>query len=283
MPSPEELAENENLDGLSEEQLETFRQRAVPQPGGVLREAAVLSNDARRDIPSTIICTGFPSEKVKAYAEEHNPAWLGGLAELRDVTWIDLPTSHWPRRRKTSMPSSAKTRVHPGSRSSLPERSPARPGLRLSRNVSRCSSTTTHSASRRSGKLKIRRRSERCAPSEFVALTGTPSGTTASARRAAASCSSARGRHGRAGRAGPSRHGRQRGEIREPRAHPRGAEDRGGEERRHGHGGVVRLDRGLRERRREQVERRARARRRATRAARRAAGRRAGTGARRGR
>ena len=22
--------------------------------------------------------------------------WLGGLAELRDVTYVDLPTSHWP-------------------------------------------------------------------------------------------------------------------------------------------------------------------------------------------
>ena len=96
LPSPEKLAEEENLDGLSEQQLETFRQRAVPQPGGVLREATVLTNDARLDIPSTIVCTGFPSEQVKAYAEEHNPAWLGGLAELRAVTWIDLPTSHWP-------------------------------------------------------------------------------------------------------------------------------------------------------------------------------------------
>jgi pimeloyl-ACP methyl ester carboxylesterase len=96
MPSREDLEADENLDGLSEEQLETFRQRAVPQPGGVLREGAELTNDARRDIPSTIICTGFPSEQVKAYAEEHNPAWLGGLAELRDLTWIDLPTSHWP-------------------------------------------------------------------------------------------------------------------------------------------------------------------------------------------
>ena len=96
LPSAEELAEEENLDGLSEEQLQTFRQRAIPQPGGVLREGAELTNDARRDIPSTIICTGFPSEKVKAYASEHNPAWLGGLTELRDVTWVDLPTSHWP-------------------------------------------------------------------------------------------------------------------------------------------------------------------------------------------
>jgi pimeloyl-ACP methyl ester carboxylesterase len=96
LPAAEKLAEEENLDGLTEEQLETFRQRAVPQPGGVLREGAELTNDARRDIPSTVICTGFPSEQVKAYAKEHNPAWLGGLAELRDVTWVDLPTSHWP-------------------------------------------------------------------------------------------------------------------------------------------------------------------------------------------
>ena len=96
LPAPEELAANENLDGLSEEQLEIFRQRAVPQPGGVLREGAELTNDARLDIPSTVICTGFPSDEVKAYAKEHNPAWLGGLAELRDATYIDLPTSHWP-------------------------------------------------------------------------------------------------------------------------------------------------------------------------------------------
>jgi pimeloyl-ACP methyl ester carboxylesterase len=96
MPSLEELAEEENLDGLSEEQLETFRRRAVPQPGGVLREGAVLTSDARLDIASTILCTGFPSEQVKAYAKEHDPAWLGGLAELRNVTWVDLPTSHWP-------------------------------------------------------------------------------------------------------------------------------------------------------------------------------------------
>jgi pimeloyl-ACP methyl ester carboxylesterase len=95
LPPPEELAEDENLDGLSEEQLETLRQRAIPQPGGVLREGADLTNDARRDIPSTIICTGFPSEKVKE-AVEQGYAWLGGITELRDITWVDLPTSHWP-------------------------------------------------------------------------------------------------------------------------------------------------------------------------------------------
>src|SRR5688500_19195814 len=39
----EEIEEEENLDGLSEQQKETFRQRAVPVPGGVLRESVELT------------------------------------------------------------------------------------------------------------------------------------------------------------------------------------------------------------------------------------------------
>jgi pimeloyl-ACP methyl ester carboxylesterase len=95
LPPAAKLAEEENLDGLSEDQLETFRRRALPQPGGVLREAAELTNDARLDVPSTVICTGFTSEQYKAAVEEGH-GFLGGLKELRDVTWLDLPTSHWP-------------------------------------------------------------------------------------------------------------------------------------------------------------------------------------------
>ena len=93
----ESVKVEENLDGLSEEHVETFRRRAVPEPGGVLREGAPLTNDARRDIPSTIIATGFTSEQYKTYAREH-PEWafLAGIPELRNATWIDLPTSHWP-------------------------------------------------------------------------------------------------------------------------------------------------------------------------------------------
>jgi pimeloyl-ACP methyl ester carboxylesterase len=95
LPSHEELAKEENLDGLTEEQLETFRTRAVPEPGGVLRETPELTNDARLDVPSTAICTGFTSDEYKAAVKE-GYAWLGGFAELRNLTWVDLPTSHWP-------------------------------------------------------------------------------------------------------------------------------------------------------------------------------------------
>jgi pimeloyl-ACP methyl ester carboxylesterase len=92
-----DIEDEENLDGLSEEQKETFRQRAVPVPGGVLRGSVELTNDARRDIPSTLICTGFTAEQYQTYAHEH-PDWafLAGIPELRNATWVDLPTSHWP-------------------------------------------------------------------------------------------------------------------------------------------------------------------------------------------
>ena len=92
-----DIEAEENLDGLTDDQKETFRRRAVPVPGGVLREVIELTNDARRDIPSTLIATGFTSEQYRTSAKEH-PEWafLAGLPELRKVTWIDLPTSHWP-------------------------------------------------------------------------------------------------------------------------------------------------------------------------------------------
>ncbi|MGZ4109012.1 MAG: alpha/beta fold hydrolase [Actinomycetota bacterium] len=95
MPSLDQLAAEENLDGLSQEQLETFRARAVPEPAGALRDAPVLTNDARLDVPTTLICTGFSSQEYQDAAKQ-GYAWLGGLNELHNVTYIDLPTSHWP-------------------------------------------------------------------------------------------------------------------------------------------------------------------------------------------
>ncbi len=92
-----EIEEEENLDGLSEEQKALFRERAVPVPGSLIRESVELTNDARRDIPRTLVATGFPSEEYLKAAREHPEwTWLGGLLELRNATWIDMPTSHWP-------------------------------------------------------------------------------------------------------------------------------------------------------------------------------------------
>jgi pimeloyl-ACP methyl ester carboxylesterase len=91
----EEIEAEENLDGLSDEQKKTFRRRAVPEPGAAIRESVELANDARLDIPTTAICTGYTSEQYKA-AVAQGQTWLGGFGELRNISWVDLPTSHWP-------------------------------------------------------------------------------------------------------------------------------------------------------------------------------------------
>lgn len=95
LPPAEELASEENLTGLSEEQLAEMRRRAVPVPGGVVRGAPTVSNPARLDVRSIVICTGYTSEQYKA-AAAGGMAWLAGLNDLHDVTYLDLPTSHWP-------------------------------------------------------------------------------------------------------------------------------------------------------------------------------------------
>ena len=73
----------------------TFRRRAVPEPAGVLSQAHQFTNEARLDVPSTVICTGFSSEQYKSAAKSGSP-WLNGLLELHSVEYVDLPTSHWP-------------------------------------------------------------------------------------------------------------------------------------------------------------------------------------------
>ena len=92
-PTWEELGEN--LDGISEAQLAEFRARAVPEPAGPVREAPELANDARLAVPSLVVATAFPAAEYRKAAAEGAP-WLAGLTELTDVTYVDLPTSHWP-------------------------------------------------------------------------------------------------------------------------------------------------------------------------------------------
>ena len=93
----EEVQAEENFDGISPEQIAEFARRGVAEPAGVMRGGHVFTNDARRDIPSTIIATGYSAADYQKYAKE-NPDWafLGGIADLHDITWVDLPTSHWP-------------------------------------------------------------------------------------------------------------------------------------------------------------------------------------------
>lgn len=80
---------------LTEEQLATFKERAVPQPGRTVSEPVHLTNPARLAVPGTVVCTAFSSDDYKKYAAD-GASFLAALPEHTALTYVDLPTSHWP-------------------------------------------------------------------------------------------------------------------------------------------------------------------------------------------
>ncbi|WP_072691175.1 alpha/beta fold hydrolase [Rhodococcus marinonascens] len=96
LPSWSELeAAGSSLDGLDEVQLETFRRRAVPMPAGPVREKLELVDSQRLDVPTTVICTSFPSQIIQEMARSGHPM-AAELTQIAEVEYIDLPTGHWP-------------------------------------------------------------------------------------------------------------------------------------------------------------------------------------------
>jgi len=95
LPAFDELGQQASLEGLSEEVLERFRTRAVPEPGSVLREPIELTNDGRRNVPTTLVCCSIPGAQMTELARSGHPMFAE-TAELTDVEVLDLPTGHWP-------------------------------------------------------------------------------------------------------------------------------------------------------------------------------------------
>ena len=91
--------ESEIADGsmrdLTEEQLHRFRDRAVPQPGRTVSGQVRLSNKARLAVFGTVVCTAFSSTDYRSHAEQ-GAGFLAGLLDHTALTYVDLPTGHWP-------------------------------------------------------------------------------------------------------------------------------------------------------------------------------------------
>lgn len=95
LPSWDELvAADTSIDGIDDEGLATFRDRAVPHPVGVATSAVRLTDDARLDVPVTVVCTSLPADVLRSMiGGGHMPS---ELPSVHDVRYVDLPTGHWP-------------------------------------------------------------------------------------------------------------------------------------------------------------------------------------------
>ncbi len=95
LPPFEVLREQASIEGLGAKVLERFRERAVSEPGTVLREIVQLTNDARFDVPATFVCCSMPSSQVMELVKVGHPMFAE-VANLKSVDYVDLPTGHWP-------------------------------------------------------------------------------------------------------------------------------------------------------------------------------------------
>jgi pimeloyl-ACP methyl ester carboxylesterase len=95
LPPFDALSQQASLEGLSAEVLERFGARAVPEPGAVLRQAVELTNDARLQVPTTVVCCSLPSAQLMELANAGHPMFAE-VAKLEHLDVVDLPTGHWP-------------------------------------------------------------------------------------------------------------------------------------------------------------------------------------------
>lgn len=88
--------EPEDLVDMTDVMRERLHDLSRPQPGAIAREPFPSMDDARLNIPTTIICCEFTSEQIRSWISSGEER-LAELAGLRDVTFVDIPTGHWPQ------------------------------------------------------------------------------------------------------------------------------------------------------------------------------------------
>jgi pimeloyl-ACP methyl ester carboxylesterase len=88
--------DDEDLVDLDDDLRAAFRARAIPSPEHVVHDPQQLSDERRYDVPVTVIACEYPSAQLRAFMAQGEPTFQE-LAKVRDVSYVDLPTGHWPQ------------------------------------------------------------------------------------------------------------------------------------------------------------------------------------------
>ncbi len=88
--------EPEDLIDLDDALRARFRAIAVPEPKGVAHEPTILTDERRFAVPVTVIACQFPAAVVHQ-AIENGRDWAAELARIEQLSFIELPTGHWPQ------------------------------------------------------------------------------------------------------------------------------------------------------------------------------------------
>jgi len=85
-----------DLVDLDDEARARFVERAIPSPARITSDSQQLSDPRRYQVPVTMVCPEFTAEMLKGWvAEDMEP--VRELKAIENVTYVDLPTGHWPQ------------------------------------------------------------------------------------------------------------------------------------------------------------------------------------------
>lgn len=80
-------------DDLDDDAKAALASAAVPVPQGVARGTVRLGDERRYDVPVALVCPEYSPEDVQAWIAAGD---VPELAAARHVSFVDLPTGHWP-------------------------------------------------------------------------------------------------------------------------------------------------------------------------------------------
>lgn len=86
----------EDLRDLDEAALERFRDRAIPSPEHVVHGVAHLTDERRWSVPVVAVCPEYTAADLQSWIAGGAPP-VQEFARIADVTYVDLPTGHWPQ------------------------------------------------------------------------------------------------------------------------------------------------------------------------------------------
>lgn len=73
-----------------------FAARAIPSPAALALDPVALVDERRYEVPLTAVCTEFSAADLRGWIAAGESS-VQDFARFRDVTYVDLPTGHWPQ------------------------------------------------------------------------------------------------------------------------------------------------------------------------------------------
>jgi pimeloyl-ACP methyl ester carboxylesterase len=86
----------DDLRDLDDAARAAFRERSIPSPELVVHGIVHLHDERRWDVPVTAVCPEYSAADLKGWIESGEPS-VQEFTRIRDVSYVDLPTGHWPQ------------------------------------------------------------------------------------------------------------------------------------------------------------------------------------------